>query len=64
MKDIQFYEVLSQKGEWRGNYSPLLDWKISVGTDAFTMAKINARHHGGKVFEVDSEGKRELAWPK
>jgi len=64
MKDIKFYEVLSQKGDWRGIYSPQLDSALNVGCDAFNMAKINARHHGGSVYEVDSEGQRELVWPK
>ena len=64
MKDIKFYEVQDVKDRVMGIYSPELDFVLDVGCNAFNMAQINARHHGGKIFEVNSEGERELVWPK
>lgn len=63
MSKIKFYEVLDAKSKWMGSYSPELDKKINVGMDAFTMAKINAKYHGGQVFQVNSEEERILVWP-
>ena len=59
MSNINFYEVISPKGKWQGNYSPKLDHTINCGASAFTMAVINAKHCGGEIFEVNFEGERK-----
>ena len=64
MKEIDFYEVINAKGAWAGIYSPLLDSRIKVGTDAFSMARITAKRCEGQIFSVSPEGERELIWPK
>lgn len=64
MKEISFYEVINGRNSWAAIYSPLLDERINVGTDAFSMARITAKRCEGQIFSVSPEGERELIWPK
>lgn len=62
MNNINFYEVVNSKGRWMGNYSPKLDNAINCGTNALTMAIINAKQSDGKVSSVSFDGERKLVW--
>lgn len=62
MSNIAFYEVISPKGKWQGNYSPKLDHAINCGTSAFTMAIINAKQSDGVVSSVSFDGERKKVW--
>lgn len=62
--NIKFYEVLSKRGEWRGNYSTKFDGEINVGCSGFQMARINAKSCDGTINSVTEDGVREMIWPK
>ena len=62
MKEILFFEVLSDKGNWRGSYSPLLD-RMPNRASAREQALYNAKTHGGTVWTVDVDQTRTQIWP-
>ena len=61
--NIKFYEVLSKKGDWRGNYSIKFDGEINVGCSGFQMARINAKSCDGTIYSVTEDGIREMIFP-
>lgn len=62
MQQIVRYEVIDKKGRWMGSYSPVLDKNKNRGS-ALEMAKTNARHSNGTVFEVYQDDTRKQVYP-
>lgn len=57
------YVVFDKRDRWMGGYSTELD--NLYDTSAYYMAKINADHCGGKIYQIDEHGvKKEVKQKK
>lgn len=61
-QEILFFEVVSDKGSWRGSYSPQLD-KMPNRASAREQALYNAKIYGGSVWEVYQDQPNIQIWP-